>query len=560
MNELLAVLRNPNLRLLMLGRFISSGGDYFYQVALSVAIFQYSGGVQHASRASFYVGLLWIIRLIPALTLAAIGGSLASRLGYRRAMIIADVARLVLLLILAALLRSSTWPVIYPLAFLITAFGRLFFPASVGLIPSLVESREQRLAANATTAQAESLAAILGSASGGIIAGLGWINQLLLIDAGTFAVSALCLWLIRPRPAPARAPAAETGEPEEEMGKGFIAGLRFLARRPVLVFAVTAMALPELASGALFVWIVPYAIQQLHLGNAGVGYFYATLGVGYLLGGFAATAIGSSVRLDRLVAVSVAIGGVAYALWGLWTVAAGALACILLVGLAETVEFAAYETLLQQAVPEDAIGRASGLVDSVLFNMVFIGTAISGLLAASPIGLRASIVATGSVVVLATIVAWWRFQRETAGQPDAAALAAIPAFAAVSPAVRDWAVRRMVRERAPKGAVIVRQGAAGEKFYTIAQGRVEVEVAANGNRMTRELGPGDFFGEIALLHDVPRTATVVALQPLVLWTMSREDFEELQQRAAEFKESLWETATARLEESRRRTLLPAARG
>lgn len=561
MKELQAVVRNPNLRLLLSGRFVSSLGDWLYQVALSVAIFQYSGGVQHSGRASFYVGILWVVRLIPALFLAPLGGSLAGRIGYRRAMIVADLARLGFVLLLAIVLRASIWPVIYPLAFCVTAFGRLFFPASVGLIPSLVESKEQRLAANASTMQAESFAAIIGSACGGIVAGLGYINVMLFIDAGTFAVSALFLWTIRPRAAaaPIVLPTASLDEPKEEMGKGFVAGVRFLARRPLLVFAASVMALPELASGALYVWIVPYSSQTLHLGNAGVGYLYSALGVGYLIGGFIAAAVGSNIRLDRLLAVSVAIGGAAFVIFGLWAFTAVAVVCISLIGLAETVEFAAYETLLQQAVPPESIGRASGTMDSLLFNMVFIGTAISGA-AAALFGLQASITATGVLVLLATAAAWWSLRGRTVGQINPEALAKIPAFAGVSPAVREWAVRRMVREQVPTGTVVIRQGDDGDRFYTIAQGTVQVEARANGQNTTRELGPGDFFGEIALLHDIPRTATIVALQPLTLWAMSREDFQELQDRAGEFKDSLWETANARLQASDGLPMAPATRG
>jgi CRP-like cAMP-binding protein len=142
-----------------------------------------------------------------------------------------------------------------------------------------------------------------------------------------------------------------------------------------------------------------------------------------------------------------------------------------------------------------------------------------------------------------------RCWRDDQSWPDAATLAGIPAFSDVPAAVREWAVRRMEREEFPSGAIILRQGEAGDRFYTIARGRVQAEIAEDGQSMTRDLGPGDFFGEIALLQDVPRTATVKVAEPVTMWTMSREDFQELRKRAAEFDESLWETATARLQES-----------
>jgi CRP-like cAMP-binding protein len=69
--------------------------------------------------------------------------------------------------------------------------------------------------------------------------------------------------------------------------------------------------------------------------------------------------------------------------------------------------------------------------------------------------------------------------------------------------------------------VVVSRGEVGNHFYAIAAGKAGVELE---DGMTRELGPGEFFGEIALLRDVPRTATVRALTPLRLFALERDDF------------------------------------
>jgi MFS family permease len=105
--NLLAVLRNRNLALLLSGRAISLLGDAMYQIALSVAIYHYSGN-------SSYVGVLWFLFLVPILILGPVGGAIADRLGHRRAMIIADLGRLVVVALLAITLRPSTWALAYP--------------------------------------------------------------------------------------------------------------------------------------------------------------------------------------------------------------------------------------------------------------------------------------------------------------------------------------------------------------------------------------------------------------------------------------------------------------
>ncbi|HCF99186.1 MAG TPA: hypothetical protein DEV93_01425, partial [Chloroflexi bacterium] len=86
------------------------------------------------------------------------------------------------------------------------------------------------------------------------------------------------------------------------------------------------------------------------------------------------------------------------------------------------------------------------------------------------------------------------------------------------------------------------------RLYVLAEGRARVDIAnEQGIVSSKELDAGQVIGEIALLHDVPRTATVTALTPLVAYSLSREDVSELQARAAEFRESLLEMANSRLE-------------
>ncbi|HEX8919798.1 MAG TPA: MFS transporter [Chloroflexota bacterium] len=534
-------LRNRNVSLLMAARLVSSSGDWLYVVALSIAIYKYSNG------NSFLVGMLWIVRLIPMLLLSPFGGALADRIGHARAMIFADVGRGLLVIVLAIGLNASTWAIIYPLAFLITSQSAVFRPASIALIPNVVSKKEDLLAANAVVMQAESLAMILGCFAGGAIAGTGAITQLLWVEAVTYGFSAISIRLIRTRSSSAKG--EEHSEPSDLASarqSGWKATFQIIRQRPVLLFSLAIMTMPELAQGALFVWMVTYAEHTIHIGNAGVGYMYGALGAGELVGGLIASRLSESVRLDSLLAGSITVGGICLALFPVWPVAGAALTIIGLIGLAEVLQYAAQETLLQQSVPDSILGRVSGTMDAYFFNMVLVGNAVSGPLA-GVVGLTQAIIIMGIIVVLASAASWWYYKVQTSRAPRPEMLARVPALANLPEAVREWAVRRMMKEEFPAGTVVVRQGDVGDRFYVIASGTADIEVANEGVQGRSQLHPGDFFGEIALLHNVPRTATVRAHDRLTVFSLEQSDFFELRDRAADVHESLLEAANARLQ-------------
>lgn len=105
-------------------------------------------------------------------------------------------------------------------------------------------------------------------------------------------------------------------------------------------------------------------------------------------------------------------------------------------------------------------------------------------------------------------------------------LRGFPIFAVLSPAELDELATRLTRETFPAGATVVAAGDRGDAFYLIDAGQAE---AVAGGRRLRLLGRGDYFGEIALVLDVPRTATVRAMTPLDVFRLDRGDFEALVQ-------------------------------
>ena len=110
--------------------------------------------------------------------------------------------------------------------------------------------------------------------------------------------------------------------------------------------------------------------------------------------------------------------------------------------------------------------------------------------------------------------------------------------------------QRLTSEAVDAGKTIVKTGDPGDRFYIIAQGKVDVHtVGLHGERLRLAvLGEGDYFGEIALLHDAPRTADVTTVVPSILLSLAKEDFDKLMAKSPDLKANLVAACQLRMEE------------
>lgn len=118
-------------------------------------------------------------------------------------------------------------------------------------------------------------------------------------------------------------------------------------------------------------------------------------------------------------------------------------------------------------------------------------------------------------------------------------LAKVELFSQHSPATLSEIAEEMEQEAHGPGVEVVRQGEAGDRFYVVRSGSLDVRIAEDGKEeMVRTLESGDFFGEVALLEDQPRTATVVTRENTELYTLSREDFLRAVEASKSFEDQL----------------------
>jgi len=111
-------------------------------------------------------------------------------------------------------------------------------------------------------------------------------------------------------------------------------------------------------------------------------------------------------------------------------------------------------------------------------------------------------------------------------EPVIARITALPLFAGVSRARVETAMQSLRPTRVDPGDVVIREGDVADRFYVIAEGRVRITQRApdGSDRVLREQGPDEVFGEIGLLRSSPRTATVTAIEPGLLLALDRDEF------------------------------------
>jgi hypothetical protein len=192
------------------------------------------------------------------------------------------------------------------------------------------------------------------------------------------------------------------------------------------------------------------------------------------------------------------------------------------VGAANSIEDVAGFTLLQRTVPDAVLNRVLGIVWGSVMGAVALGSIVAPALV-SALGPRAAFGAVGAILPLVTLLSWHRLRaidrRLVAPTAELEVLSEVPLFEPLSLVAKEHLATRLQRVHVDPGVVVVRAGETGDRFYVVGDGELEITNGARGTARS-----GDFFGEIALLRDVPRTATVRATTPSELYALDRDDF------------------------------------
>jgi MFS family permease len=500
------VLRNPDLRRVELAFIGFNAAEWGVWIAMLVYAYERGGATT--------AGLVAVAQLVPAALFAPLAASLSDRHPPTKVLAVGYVAQAAAMGATASVLLAGGPPVAaYALAAIAATAVTITRPAQAVLTPSLARTPDELTAANVVSGWIESLSVLASPALAGVLLGLGGVGTVFVVMAGVVLGGAILV-------APVDAHVPASGGPAL---LGTLQGLRAVAREPGQRALVWLLGVESLAIGALDVLYVVLAVGVLGRSGSTAGYLNAAFGAGGVAGIAVTIALVGRRRLGPSLLAGLALWAAALAVIAAVPTLPVAFLLLAVAGVGRTTLDVAGRTLLQRIARPDALARAFGILEGVSMAGLAVGSiAASGFVAL--VGGRGAFVCLAALLPLTTAFVFRSIlAADSAVLPvvEMARLRALRIFAPLGGPALEALARALEPVAAQPGTTLIREGDHGDRFYILAEG--EVEVSQRGERVG-ELRRGDCFGEIALLRDVPRTATVTALTHVRLDALDKAAF------------------------------------
>jgi MFS family permease len=504
-----ASFRNENVRRVELAWGAAIAAEWAHFVALGV--FAYEQGGTPA------VGIAGLVRLLPAAAVAPFAASFGDRFRRERFLFTLTLLGAGALIASAVAAAADNRVLVFAFASVVGLAATLIRPALQALLPSLARTPAELIASNGATSTIESLGTLVGPAVAGVFVSLADVAAVFALGAAALVVGAVLL--ARVKVENRVGPATET---DGESFRRMIAdGFRTVVHARSARLVVALIVAQTFVRGCLNVLIVVAAFQVFNGGAAQVGYLTAAIGAGGLIGAIGAMTLRGS-RLAAPFGLSLVFWGLPITLMAVRPYFGAAVVLLAIVGAANSFEDVAVFTLLQRLVPNQMLTRVLGLVWGLAMGGVAIGS-LAAPAVVRAIGPRPAFVVVGSILPVLALLAYRKLvaiDRTVAPAPELELIDRIPLFAPLSIATKEQVAASLLPLSVAAGDVVIQAGDAGDRFYIVRDG--ELDIDAGGHHTTAH--EADYFGEIALLRDLPRTATVKAAVDSNLYALQRADF------------------------------------
>ncbi len=483
-----------------------------YAVWLAMLVYAFDQG------GTTTAGLVAVIQLAPAAVFAPFAAGLADRYPPVRVLTGGYVLQAAAMGATAAvILMGADPPFAYAFAAVAACAVTITRPTQAVLTPGLAHSPEELTATNVVSGWVENGSIMAATALAGLVLSVSGPGAVFLICAAIGLVAAILVVGVDGPPA---ALEGGGGGPFDEA----VAGFRALAEHGGPRMIVGLLGLEMVIYGALDLLFVVLALDVLSVGSGWVGYFNAVFSAGGVVGAAAAVVLVGRRHMAPAIIFGLLVWGAMF--MGIAGSATLGVAVGLLVvgGAARALFDVAAKTLLQRISPADVLGRVFGVLEGTSMA----GMAVGQLFVATLVALTSAtgaLAGVGVLLVVATLLAARRLIVIDRGARvpivEISLLRSIPLFQALPPPAVEGIAHALEPSEAADGEAIIHEGDVGDRYYAIVDGTVSV--SHNGQEVAT-LGRAEGFGEIALLKDVPRTATVTAVGPVQLQTLDKESF------------------------------------
>jgi CRP-like cAMP-binding protein len=478
--------------------------------ALSVHAYVISG--------TLAVGFLGF-RFLPAGLIGPFTAGLGDSARPQRVMAACAAARAALIAVAAVALAVGL-PIAAPLTLIAldAMVATSYRPAQALLLPMIVRTPAELASATTRLSNVKNAGQVVGPLAGGLMAAAVRTQVTFACAAALFLLSALLAWRVR---------AGGSALGRQRAGsilRGSLAAVRSLAGDRDALVIVELGGVRSLVRGIWNASAVVAAISLLGMGRSGVGLLAAAAGAGTFATILAGARLLSGARLTRALGVGLALCALPLGLIGLISRSGAAVGLMVVWGGGMCLADAAGEALRARVVPARRVVRTVGVIEGLKLLLEGLGALVAvGLI--SLLGVRDMLIVLGAAVpVLAAAHIPVLAQIDVRASARLRLVELVRGIRIFGP-LRVLALERLASALQPEeyapGSGIVREGVVDEgALYVVDSGTVEV---TTGGRHLRRLGPGASFGEIALLHDVPRTATVRALTDVTIWRLERDE-------------------------------------
>ena len=497
-----------------ISKILTAYAAWSFFLALSVYGFEAHGVVG--------VGVVALIRYLPGAVAAPIAGILIDR-SSRHTFWVRSAAAMALVLCgatLAAALGAPTDVVfIFPGLYAVASAG--YTPAESAMSPMLARTPQELSAGNVNESVMENTGSLIGAVGTGLL--LTVTSSAFIF--GVCAAASLVVFVLLLGVPRDRRPDWLPG-PNELAGAWdeVVAGVRTLAAHPGLRLAWTTTALLLLFEGFAEVIVVGLALHVLELSTGAVGFLRAAWELGAVGAGVGLVLLLDRGRLVIGIAGGSLVVGASALLPGLVANPAAAYVGWFGIGIGIVFVEVASKTLMQRLGDDETMGRLLTLLQSGRLAALAVGS-IFAVVLDELIGTRGALIALGALMPVFVLFCWTRLRGFELGAPAAAVPYHLLRHNSIFEPLPMATVERLSHDLTPvdfdPGVDVIVQGEKGDRFYLIETGQVEV---FENDEFRRHEGPGESFGEIALLHDVPRTATVRTTEPTRLLELEREQF------------------------------------